>query len=124
MQPIAILRTRILRARLPTTLMLSSTAGSLPSARSAETQAVVAGNTAFAIDLYGRLRSAPGNLFFSPYSISTCLAMAYAGARGDTELQMAQVFRFGTNQALLHAGFGELQRQLEALRRQKGVEFN
>src|SRR5437870_7922790 len=115
MRTIAMFLNRNLREPILIVLVLSSTAAAAPSARSAETQAVVAGNTAFAIDLYGRLRSAPGNLFFSPYSISTCLAMAYAGARGDTELQMAQVFRFGTNQALLHAGFGELQRQLEAL---------
>ncbi|HEY7200315.1 MAG TPA: hypothetical protein VIC57_08900, partial [Candidatus Dormibacteraeota bacterium] len=31
----------------------------------------VEGNTAFACDLYARLQKEPGNLFFSPYSIST-----------------------------------------------------
>ena len=40
---------------------------------------VVDGNTAFALDLYSQLRSEKGNLFFSPYSISTALAMTYAG---------------------------------------------
>ena len=50
---------------------------------------LVEGNTAFALDLYQQLRQAEGNLFFSPYSISTALAMTYAGARGNTEVQMA-----------------------------------
>jgi serine protease inhibitor len=55
----------------------------------------VAGNTDFALTLYGKLKddqnaTAPkGNLFFSPYSISTALAMTYGGARGETQKQMA-----------------------------------
>jgi len=117
-------RGRVFRGLLPIVFLILCCAGSCPSARSAETKAVVAGNTAFAIDLYGRLRTTPGNLFFSPYSISTCLSMAYAGARGETEQQMARVFIFDTNQAPLHAAFGELQRQLAAIGQEKGVELN
>jgi len=40
------------------------------------------GNNCFALQLYQQLRGEKGNLFFSPYSISTALAMTYAGARG------------------------------------------
>ena len=47
------------------------------------------GNNAFAVDLYSQLRKQPGNLFFSPESISTAFAMAYAGASGQTASQMA-----------------------------------
>ncbi len=57
----------------------------------ADTQGVVKGNTAFALDLYGRLKDREGNLFFSPYSISTALAMTYTGARGNTAGEMANV---------------------------------
>ena len=49
-------------------------------------QAVVQGNTAFALNLYHQLQTQEGNLFFSPYSLSTALAMTYAGARGITDL--------------------------------------
>src|SRR3954452_653547 len=49
---------------------------------------VVRDNDRFACDLYGRLRERPGNLFYSPYSLSTALAMTYAGARGETADQM------------------------------------
>jgi serpin B len=57
-------------------------------------QLVVAGNNKFALELYAKLRSKQGNLFLSPYSISTALAMAHAGARGQTELQMARTLHF------------------------------
>ena len=41
-------------------------------------------NNRFAFDLYARLRTGQGdNLFFSPASLSTALAMTYAGARAD-----------------------------------------
>ena len=63
-------------------------------------------------DLYRFLAAKPGNLFFSPYSISTALAMTYAGARGETEKQMGQVLHFGKDQRQLHSSFGELQSQL------------
>jgi serpin B len=48
-------------------------------------------NTSTAIDLYHQLAANPGNLFFSPYSISTALGMAAAGARGDTLAQMLEL---------------------------------
>ena len=103
--------------------MFASIFGSAPHAQSAQTQALVQGNTAFATQLYGQLRNTPGNLFFSPYSISTCLAMTYAGARGETETQMARVFHFPAGQAQVHSAFGELQRQLgEAAK--EGIELN
>jgi serpin B len=57
-------------------------------------QLVVAGNNEFAFELYSKLRSSKGNLFFSPYSISTALALTYSGARGQTESQMAGVLHF------------------------------
>lgn len=44
-----------------------------------------------AYSLYDQLRATEGNLFFSPYSVTIALMMAYAGARGDTATQMATV---------------------------------
>jgi serpin B len=58
--------------------------------------AVVKSNSDFALDLYGRLRAdnAGKNLFFSPYSVSSALAMVAEGARGETAEQMGKVLRF------------------------------
>jgi len=79
---------------------------------------LVAGNTMFALDLYREL-SESGNLFFSPYSISAALAMTFAGARGITEEQMAEVLHFGLPQAELHRSFARLNSELD--RRGKGA---
>jgi serpin B len=98
--------------------------GLMQAAQPGQTQALVDGNTAFACDLYSQLRNSPGNLFFSPYSVSTALAMTYAGARGDTETQMAQVLHLGKNQPGLHSAFGALQRQLNQAQQQKGIELS
>jgi len=70
--------------------------------------ALVEGNSAFAFDLYQALRSQPGNLFYSPHSISLALAMTYAGARGETEAQMADVLHFNLPQNRLHPAFNGL----------------
>jgi serpin B len=75
-----------------------------PSANKAQAL-VVQGNNAFAVALYRQLQNAPSNLFFSPYSISTALAMAYAGAEEATQEQMAQTLRYPTSaQALQKLG--------------------
>jgi serpin B len=37
--------------------------------------------------------AAPGNIVFSPYSIGTAMAMALAGARGETEREMVRVLK-------------------------------
>ncbi len=106
------------------TFMLSSIFGSRLSALSDQSQSLVEGNTAFALDLYGQLKAKPGNLFFSPYSISTALAMTYAGARGDTEKQMARVFHFEKDPRLIHAGFGDLQQKLNETSQRGGIELS
>jgi len=94
----------------------------LPSTWAAES--LFEGNTAFAFDLYSQLKDKQGNLFFSPYSISTCLAMTYTGARGDTEKQMSAVLHFNQKQDELHSAFGALQRQLNEVGTRKGVELS
>jgi len=57
---------------------------------------VVEANSDFAIDLYQQLakENAGENLFFSPYSISSALAMTTEGARGETAVEMGKVLRF------------------------------
>ena len=94
------------------------------AAQPGQTKTLVEGNTTFACDLYAQLHNRPGNLFFSPYSISTALAMTYAGARANTETQMARVLHFGQNQARLHAAFGALQRQFSQANQQNGIELS
>jgi serpin B len=76
--------------------------------------AVVESNNAFAVELYGQLRNQDGNLFFSPESISTALAMTYAGARGDTAAEMAKTLHFTLPPERLHPAMGALLSDLNA----------
>jgi serpin B len=82
------------------------------SAAAADKEAVVRGNTEFAFDLYHALRGQDGNLFCSPYSVSTAVAMTYAGARGTTADQMARVLHFTLPPTLLHPAFGDLMQEV------------
>ena len=70
---------------------------------------LAAGNARFATDLYARLRTEPGNLFVSPFSISTALAMTSAGAKGKTHEEMVKVLNLPGD---AHLGF---RRILESL---------
>lgn len=69
---------------------------------------LVTDNTTFALSLYQVLREEQGNLLFSPLSISTALAMTYAGARNTTETQMGTTLHFDLSQSRLHAAFNAL----------------
>ncbi|HEY0138378.1 MAG TPA: serpin family protein [Nannocystis sp.] len=60
---------------------------------------------AFAVDLHHALADQPGNLFVSPASIAVAFAMTHAGARGETEQQIARVFHFGDDAAKTREGF-------------------
>ena len=83
-----------------------------PAATAAELAELVDGNSAFAFDLYRSLGAEDGNLFYSPYSISLALAMTYAGARGETERQMADTVHFLLPQDRLYPAFNALDIEL------------
>lgn len=82
-----------------------------PSVSENDVASLVDGNNAFALDMYQSLASQDGNLIYSPFSISLALAMTYAGARGETESQMADALHFTLNQNV-HPAFNALDLEL------------
>ena len=86
--------------------------------------ALVEGNQGFALDLYARLRQEPGNLCLSPHSISTALAMTYAGARGETARQMADVLHFSIEPERLHAAFAAMMSSGESAGGESGYRLH
>ena len=92
-----------------------------PSSSSDDQAEVVKGSNAFALDLYAQLSRQPGNLFFSPESISTAFGMAYAGARGQTATEMEHVFHFSLPPEKLHPAMGALLAEMNA--QHKGYEL-
>lgn len=89
-------------------------AAELPMTATSDQAVAVRDNNAFAIELYGQLRHKRGNLFFSPESISTALAMTYAGARADTAAEMAKTLHFTLSPGQLHPAMGALLRDRNA----------
>src|SRR5262249_29233029 len=88
---------------------LAAILGPGPAAAAEPAGVVASDGNVFAFDLYSRLRSAQsGNLFFSPHSISTPLAMTYDGARGDTAAEMARTLHFSLPQDQLPAAYAAL----------------
>ncbi|MFO0618618.1 MAG: serpin family protein [Polyangiaceae bacterium] len=67
----------------------------VPPATAAERSLFAQASNAFSADLYRELSVTPGNLFYSPASLSTALAMTWIGARGATRDQMTSVLHFG-----------------------------
>ena len=59
---------------------------------------VVTANNQFAIDMYQQINGQPDqadkNVFFSPYSLSTAMAMVYAAAEGETKAQIQKTFHY------------------------------
>ena len=90
--------------------------------------ALAAANNAFACDLYAQLKDTKGNLFFSPFSVSSALAMAYAGANGDTAAQMRKALRFSDAPAQenknIHASFAELLKHFDDVQRDGSVQLD
>jgi serpin B len=82
---------------------------------SSDALTLASSNNTFACDLYAQLKDAEGNLFFSPFSVSSALAMAYAGTKGGTAAQMQKVLRFPESQESVHSGFAALLRHLDAV---------
>ncbi len=93
-------------------LSLGCSGGQSDTRASGAVREVVTANNAFAWDLYQQLKTTNENLFFSPYSISSSLALTYAGARNRTAQEIAQVLHSGSND--IPAAFGKLDRQLRA----------
>lgn len=76
-------------------------------------QTLAQSNNQFALELYDVLADAEGNLFFSPYSISSAFTMAYAGAAGETADQMAKTLHHQLSGPTLYRSYAALDRDLK-----------
>ena len=93
-----------------------------PVRLAAELEPFVAGNTAFALDLYRQLGQGDGNFICSPYSVTAALALAQSGARGVTEQQIATTLRFPA-QPGLQAALADIRTSLNDAGKQRHVEL-
>lgn len=75
-------------------------------------------------DLYNKLSTGNGgNLFLSPYSISSALAMVYGGARGETAEEINHTLHYGGPDAT-HPAFSMLRNTLNGIHKKGHIELN
>ena len=94
--------------------ILLSACGAEPrevTAADPEVARVAAENNAFTLDLHKALAAEGGNLFHSPFSANAALSMTWAGARGTTADEMADVLHMEAD-APHHGPLGGLIRDL------------
>jgi len=83
-----------------------------------------AASNKFGLGLYNQLRHQSGNLLFSPFSIETAFAMTYAGARGKTATQIADVFGFGRYHNRFHSIFSKNISQVTAIGEARDIQIS
>jgi serpin B len=72
-----------------------------------EANLIASATNQFAFDLYLNLKDDAGNIFFSPFSLSTAMAMTYEGARGQTAREIKQVFHYPESLGVMREEFAE-----------------
>ena len=106
------------RALLISALLMVPRLFAQSPASAAAVSEVVSANRQFALALYQNLNadkaSEGQNIFVSPFSISTALAMTYEGSRNDTQRQMASVLHLNMPVDKLQAGYASLLAQTQA----------
>ncbi|MBX3260950.1 MAG: serpin family protein [Labilithrix sp.] len=89
-----------------------------PELTDAERASFAASQATFAVDLYRAVAEDPDHagkdLFLSPHSVSTALAMTYAGARGENAAEMREALRFDLPDDRIHVAFNALDLALES----------
>jgi serpin B len=76
---------------------------------------------ALGIDLLRTINKSESYILLSPYSIQCALAMAYAGAEGETKTEMARVLHYPPDDAEIHGSFAALRTRLAAICRQSAA---
>ena len=83
------------------------------------------GNNLFMVKSYKLLSELKdGNIFFSPFSISSALGMTYAGAAGKTETEMGRALEFPKNTVAFHENFGNLTNSINEVSKKGYLELS
>lgn len=96
--------------KLKLTLLLFS---AVPMLAGEPTNTAANAINAFGVDLLRQAAGSSANVLLSPYSIQSALAMTFAGADGDTRVEMAKVLHYPPDDAEVHRSFAALRKALE-----------
>lgn len=91
-------------------------------AQEQDVKKVTIANNQFTFDLFKQVFKEDTNIIFSPYSISSTMAMTYGGAQGKTKKEFEQVFHF-PDSLKTHQGYYFLNGNFENLNKQEGLKI-
>lgn len=83
-----------------------------PAESRADIEVLVRGNNTFAVDFYKTVIHDKGNVLFSPYSLSSALAMVYAGAEKNTKEEIKKTLHFSLDPDKSALAFSSLTKDL------------
>lgn len=82
---------------------------------SGENYDVAVANNAFAFDMYSNVKDTnDGNIFFSPNSMFTAMAICYDGAEGTTQEEIANVFYFPLDKTILQISLRDMNSEINS----------
>jgi len=102
------------KVKEPAASTTSTTFSALVDAAQSKMQ-VVEANNLFSLDLYKRYsttKDGKDNIFFSPFSISSAIAMTYEGAKDETATEIQKVFHFPTDIQTLRLGYQSIYEEI------------
>jgi serpin B len=85
-----------------------------PQVDSSQIEALVDGNTDFALSFYDQIRKDDENIIFSPISLSLALSMALTGAEEDTKAEMIEALKLSLSENEVHPAYNALLLAIEA----------
>jgi serpin B len=83
-----------------------------PDIAEADYQAFVSHTDDFGLDIFAQIATGDANVVFSPVSVAVALGMTYAGARGNTAVQMAAAMHNDLSDEAFHAANNRLALEL------------
>lgn len=84
---------------------------------------ITSGINTFALELYRNIKESGMNVFFSPFSIHACMAMAYIGARERTATEIQHVFKITRTPQQFALMYKAFQDSLNQAGKEKGLEL-
>src|SRR5205814_7241831 len=107
-------------SRLPKWMSTFAAVAAAASLHAADFDLAVKATNEIGIDLHRQLARGDENLCLSPYSIQSALAMTFAGADGDTRIEMARGLHFPDDGDAIHASFAALRSSVEEMAKKTG----
>ncbi|MBU4486972.1 MAG: serpin family protein [Candidatus Delongbacteria bacterium] len=80
-------------------------------------------NNIFMMNAYKLLTEKDDNIFISPYSITSALAMTYAGSANKTETEMGKALKFTGNSINFHENFGKITQSINEISKKGNIEL-